>query len=346
MPKLATTTLTEVSVARLKKAPQNQRIEKADALCQGLILRVSDKGSKSWIVRFRLGGSQLKLALGTWPAVSLADARALAREAREKAAAGIDPRTTRRAKQSDEAPAAPASKRKPETFGDLAAQFLRETAFRGQNTAREFEATVRLHLQPLAETPKDELHRAALGDILAELTMPHRPGGPKPGVARKAYEAARRVTSWAVGRGKLEHDPFAKMAPPQKGAAKDRVLEDPELAILWRAWERVGYPFGPMQRLLLLTGTRRSEAAELTWSELDDPDAPSVWVIPAERSKNGLEHRIGLSPQARALFAAIPRGVGPFVFSTTDGMVPVSGFTTAKRQIGRASCRERVSFTV
>lgn len=300
-------------------------------------MRVSEKGVKTWLVRFRLGGKERKMALGAWPAITLADARKLAREARDRAAAGIDPRAERAAQKAAEAAQTEAEQPSVTTFADLARQFLGETAFRGETTAQEFAATVRLHLKPLAETPAEELHRSQLGDITAGLASPNRPGGPKPGAARKAYEAARRVTSWAVGRGKLEADPFAKMAPPAKGAPRARVLEDHELAIIWRAAAALGYPFGPMTRLLILTATRRNEAADMTWAELDDADAPTTWAIPADRSKNRLEHRIGLSPQARVLFESLPRfGAGPFIFSTRAGAVPVSGFTTAKRRLDRA----------
>ncbi|PKQ03471.1 MAG: hypothetical protein CVT71_03135 [Alphaproteobacteria bacterium HGW-Alphaproteobacteria-10] len=157
-----------------------------------------------------------------------------------------------------------------------------------------------------------------------------------PGAARKAYEAARRVTSWAVGRGKLEHDPFARMAPPAKGAPKERALDDRELSIAWRAAGELGYPFGPMCRLLIVTATRRNEAADMTWGELDNADAPALWRIPAERAKNGLEHRIPLSAQARAIIAGLPRWRSPFVFSTTDGERPVSGFNRAVKRLARA----------
>jgi len=59
------------------------------------------------------------------------------------------------------------------------------------------------------------------------------------------------------------------------------------------------------------------------------------WLSASERSKNGTAHRIPLSPEARAVLAEVPRGAGPFVFSSTDGMRPVSGYTTAKRGFDR-----------
>lgn len=335
MPKRTATPLTEPGVAKLAKAQPGQRNEKPDALAPGLILRVNDRGAKSWYVRFRVDGREAKVALGVWPTVTLAEARNLARAARDKAASGVDPRSARAAQASEKRRALIAAKVKLETFGELARQFLAETSFRGAKTAGEFEATLRLHLKPLADVPRVDLHRSQLGDIVAALSSPRRKGGPLPGAARRAYEVARRVTAWAVGRGKLEHDPFDRMPAPPKGAPRERTLSDAELVILWRVWTADGYPFGVLARLLLLTATRRNEVADMMWAELDTADAPTVWTIPASRSKNGLEHRIGLSVPAKRILAEIPRWGGPFVFSTTDGMRPVSGFTTAKKRIDR-----------
>lgn len=328
MPKSVATKLTEVAVSKLPTAPAGGRVEKPDLLAPGLFVRVNDKGRKTWMVHFRVNGAQAKMTLGAWPGVSLADARKLAQEVRQQADAGVDPRKAREAEEAR-------ARRDAETFADLAESFLAEWTPRGANTHREMAATIRLHLGALSSVPTRELHRSALGDVLAGLLNARRKGGPMPGAARKAYEAARRVTSWAVRRGKLEHDPFALMEPPAKGAPRERTLEARELALLWRVWEGQGVPFGPLQSFLLLTATRRNEAAEMTWRELDNADAPTLWTIPAERSKNGEPHRIPLSAQARAVLAGMPRGEGPFVFSTTDGMRPVSGFTTAKRRTDR-----------
>ena len=85
-----------------------------------------------------------------------------------------------------------------------------------------------------------------------------------------------------------------------------------------------------MLKLLLLTGQRRSEVAEMQWSELDLEQ--SLWIIPAERTKNQEEHVVPLSPEVMVVIEALPRFEGPYVFSTTDGRRPVSGFSTFKRR--------------
>lgn len=68
----------------------------------------------------------------------------------------------------------------------------------------------------------------------------------------------------------------------------------------------------------------------MTWSEIDDPERPAIWTIPAGKAKNGREHRVPLSGPARDLLSAVPRFTGPHVFTSGDGARPVSGFSKAK----------------
>jgi integrase len=89
-----------------------------------------------------------------------------------------------------------------------------------------------------------------------------------------------------------------------------------------------------------LTGARRSEAAECTWSEfhLDGPEP--TWIIPAARFKSDRQHRIPLSPQALTLMRGLPRHRGPFVFSTTLGVRPLGDFSGAKHLIDKVMAEE------
>src|SRR5262249_34102493 len=121
-------------------------------------------------------------------------------------------------------------------------------------------------------------------------------------------------------------------------APRQRVLTDSEIALLWRATTgeiRNGiestYPGGPFARFLLLTAVRRSEAACMTWSEVDLDDALSV--IPAHRTKSTAPHEVPLSSPAVDLLAALPRFVGDFVFSANGGHAPIKGFGKFKDTI-------------
>jgi integrase len=117
---------------------------------------------------------------------------------------------------------------------------------------------------------------------------------------------------------------------------RQRVLTDHELRELWRATRRdgpLGYPFGAFIRLLLTTGQRLRETAGARWSEFDLDNA--VWTIPATRMKGDRAHEVPLAPPVVDLLTAIPRGAGPFIFSTTDGQRPIAGFSKMKARLDR-----------
>ena len=130
----------------------------------------------------------------------------------------------------------------------------------------------------------------------------------------------------------MDVSPCAGVRKPTAETARDRVLSDDEVRWLWKACDEIGYPFGHITRLLLLTGTRREEVRALPLRELNLPDR--LWTIAAARTKNGLEHEVPLSEAAVAVIEAAPRiqGRAGLLFTTT-GETPVSGFSRAKRRL-------------
>jgi integrase len=113
---------------------------------------------------------------------------------------------------------------------------------------------------------------------------------------------------------------------------RERVLSDIEIREIWTATGQLVSVFCPFTRLLLLTGQRRTEVSEMSWSEIGGPD-DAVWTIPAARTKNGIAHEVPLSPAALAVLRGIPR-LGPFVF-TTDSETPISGFSKFKSSLDK-----------
>ena len=87
--------------------------------------------------------------------------------------------------------------------------------------------------------------------------------------ANRTLAYLRALFNWAVKRGRLPSSPVLGVDAPSKERTRDRVLSDDELRWLWRACEKIDWPFGPLVKLLLLTGQRRDEVATLRWSELD-----------------------------------------------------------------------------
>ena len=103
----------------------------------------------------------------------------------------------------------------------------------------------------------------------------------------------------------------------------------------------MAYPFGPLFRLLAITGQRKSEVAEATWGEFDLDN--KLWEIPPDRMKADAPHVVPLSDMAMATLELLPRfDKGDYLFSTTFGVKPVSGFSKAKTRLD-TMMRERLS---
>jgi integrase len=114
---------------------------------------------------------------------------------------------------------------------------------------------------------------------------------------------------------------------------RDRVLDDKELAAVWRAAEQLGYPVGHAVRLLILTGARRDEIAKLRWAEIEE----DTIHLKGERTKNGEAHDIPLSAPARGLLVEeVPRISDDYVL-TFNGVSPISNWDGPKRHLDKIS---------
>jgi integrase len=137
--------------------------------------------------------------------------------------------------------------------------------------------------------------------------------------------------TWAMPRlDRLPANPCRDAGRPAKPKSRDRVLSDAELVGLWKVAEAEALPWGPALKLLMLTGTRRSEVFDADRSEFDLKTRE--WVIPAERAKNGLPHIVPLSAQAIAVIKSIPETKGSAKLFPADGNPErsASGFSKAR----------------
>ncbi len=151
-------------------------------------------------------------------------------------------------------------------------------------------------------------------------------------LGRKKYvhSLLRKLFNWAVDRENIPVSPLTGMKAPKPTASRRRVLGQEELICLWLACERVGWPWGPYVRLLILTMQRRQEVAEMDWSEID-LDA-TIWTVPAERAKNYEAHIVPLTGLVIDQLTALgPKERG--LVLTTTGKTPVSGFSKAKQAL-------------
>jgi integrase len=246
-----------------------------DASVPGLSLRVSRSGRKAWSYLFTWSARRRRMTLGTYPATSLAAARSRAEESRTAIEAGRFPVTTA-----------------PDTLRAVVAEWF-EREGRALRTGAYILATLeRLVLPTLGDRPIADIRRSDIvrvmdridGDVMADQTLGY----------------LRRVLNWHAARSDDFHSPIVRgmgRAAPVSERARERTLTDPELRAVWKAAEGQG-EYGALLRFLLLTGARRSEAADLSPAELDRDRG--VWTLPAARNKTKVDLARPLSAEARA----------------------------------------------
>lgn len=301
------------------RAPANGRREIHDTVRAGLSLRITDKGAKSWSVLYRFKGKLARLTLGTYPAVGVAKARTLAAEAMEHVEKKKDPRDAKAASEAADA------RRAADTVEAVAEQFIEKYAAKkrwGGEMKRILQRDVvpKWKGRPLASfTARDT---RALLDEIEERAPTQR---------NRTLEVLRVFAKWAVEREIITAD-FTGVIKKNREEARERALNDDEVRALWIATGQIGWPFGDILRLLLLTAARKSEIAEAHWSEINAAD--KVMELPPGRVKQAKAHTIPLSASALAIIEKLPRvGDVPDLVFSTNARTAVSGFSKAKNEI-------------
>ena len=316
--------LTDIQIKKL--ALPNVRKEVPDGKISGLYLVVQPSGAKSWAVRYRLAGQPKKLTLGPYPAIDLATARKRAQEAIGDIAGGKDPASEKRAARE----LAGAERDAEDSRLDrIAASYVDRYVKRsvGEAWGKEIERLLRVEILPkLGDKHIAAIKKVQILDLLDAIV-----DRGSPITANRAFAVLRQLFNWAADRDLITVSPMPKSAPAPENA-RDRVLSDKEIQLVWRAFDQIGRPFGSIGKLLLLTGARRDEIAEGSWSEIELE--ARTWTIPPMRTKNEEAHEIPLSDAAlNTLRDLTPIAGKPNLVFTTTGRTAVSGFSKAKAAI-------------
>ena len=309
---------------RLTKLTLEQRLPKAGRLEvrdfeSPLVYRLTSSGTRSFSVRTRLNGQQLRF---TYPAVArvenLEDARGWAHRIVDKCKAGLDPREEQwRVQKVSESDAL--------RFWVVLETFIARHAKRNK-TWRDTQAIFALHVLPywgnrlITEISRSDVAR--LLDIVEDRTSVYR--------TNRVLAAVRKLFNWAVARGTIEKSPVVPGMARQGEKSRDRYLTPREIRLVWKSAQKLGYPAGTLIQLLLLTGQRRSEVAGMRWDQLD-LEREKVWTLPPEQTKAGREHCVPLSDPAIHLIQSAPQ-LGEYVLST-GGATPISGFSKWKKRL-------------
>ena len=281
---MAAKLLTDLTIAKVRPDPQ-KRIEIPDRQQPGLYLVVQPSGKRSFAVRTRLAGKPIKVTIGQVGVIDLADARRRAGEALQAALRGEDPRIE-------------GATPRITTVADAVDEFIMRYAKPRLRSWRDVDRRLRHDLvklygpRPLGSLTRVDLVRML--DAMADRGL--RQG------ANRGFAHARKMLSWCTERGMIEASPAAGIKPPAKEISRDRVLEDWEIAAIWTACGSLGFPFGPLIRLMLLCAQRRGEVAGIRWCDIDG----RIWTLPREQTKADREHTVPLSDLAIEMLACCP----------------------------------------
>jgi integrase len=319
--------LTDRRIAALEPDPTGkQRRELRDALVPSLIVRCGASGNKVYALHTRFPGAKnpTRRVIGDVSgAMTLDDARTTAKEWLAMVRKGIDPQLEVERREQEAQRALEQERLQQEgLFARVADDYLaRKVA--GQRQARPVERIVRKVLvHAWGSKLVNEVTRRDVVKLIEEIN-----DRPAPIYAHQVFGVARALFNWAAHRGTydLAASPCDRvkigelMSRPKE--PRQRTLSDDELRAFWKATGRMDYPWGPLFRLLLLTGTRKTEAAGAQWKEFDLDKAR--WTVPLARFKSKTPHLVCLSGDALALVAGLPKFTrGDHLFSFDFGGTP------------------------
>lgn len=318
--------LTEMKIKAIKPGAKMARYYDSG----GLYLQVSPVGGKYWRFKYRVEKKEKLVALGTWPQVSLKEAREKRDQCRQEIAAGNDPMQLKKARAEAACPG--------RTFQEVAEAWRNnmENVW-SESHAKTIRERLALNVYPVLG--KKDIAGIRPTEILSMLRKIE---------ARGAYETAQRVLGicgqifrYGVAVGLLESDPSRDLRGalvPHQGKQLAAITDPAEVGALLLCMDQ--YKGGVVVRAALqfsaLTFCRPGEIRHAEWGEVDFE--AREWRIPAEKMKMRKEHRVPLSRQAMLVLEDIRQftGDGRYVFPGVSRSRPLSenGVTSALRRMG------------
>jgi integrase len=243
---------------------------------------------RSWVCQYRRAGQTRRLTLDG--VLSAEQARTMAKKLLAQVALGDDPQADKLDRRGKDRHTLKA------TVADYLA--LKQREVRPRTYTEQARYLTGTYFRPLHSLALDQITRK---DVAARLNRISLESGSTVAACSRAQLSA--LFSWALAHGLCEANPVVGTLAPKGGQARERVLDDSELARIWLACS--GDDHGRCIRLLILTGCRRQEIGGMCWSEIDFERG--TWTLPAGRSKNGRAHTLPLLPAPLDIIKAVPR---------------------------------------
>ena len=310
MPVRSSVRFTDAYIKSLK--PTASRYELYDANLAGFGIRVSPSGAKSWMAFSRNMERKTRVTLGRYPQMPLGQARQRAMNTLMKMADGEFQRST-----------------KIQLFEHALDDWYKKDQAQNKSFLQVKNA-MELHVRPsLKDFKLANIEKRDIIKIIDRIAMK------APTQANRVLAFTKRFFNWCVSRDLLAISPANGITKAKTEASRDRVLSKDELTAIYSATFEMPYPFGPLLRILTLTGKRLNEVAGCQWTEINLEEAK--WELPRDRSKNKTSHVVHLSNPVSKEFATLMNPTNQELVFTTTGKTPVSGFSKAKKQLDKIS---------
>lgn len=295
---MAAQILTDSMIRGLEIPLPGERMEFSDVKSPGLVVRITPNGIRSFSYRYRdpKSGKVTRLTLGSYPEVSLADARQRSADARKAVRNGESP-------QAQKITAREAAK-SALTFDQAAQAYIDQYAKPNKSSWRNDESYLKRPRAKWRSKPVSAVTDDDVAQLLAEIEKE------APVTANRTRSVLHKSFRWfkEPGRKWVAANPCADLPRRAKETPRDRVLTDAEIKGLWRGLFAPDAPREVNVRLatalVLVTGQRPGEVAGMQRSELSDLDSEAQWHLPGERTKNRLPHIVPLSDLAVAIIRA------------------------------------------
>ena len=163
-------------------------------------------------------------------------------------------------------------------------------------------------------------------------------------MANRTLAALSKFFNWAMEDDQelVTASPVAGMKKIIKEKSRDRALDVSEIKAVWDAFDAMGWPFGQAFKLMLITGQRRNEVAQMKWKDLNLKNG--VWSLPREATKADRAHEVPLSHLALEVLTDVHKTSKKYVFSTTT-KTPISGFSPSKIKADKTIATQKLEAT-
>ncbi len=330
-----TKSLTDKQISNAK--PQDKEYTLFDG--NGLRLRVKPNGTKTWLFNYTRphNGKRANMTFGSYPSLSLTNARKKALSAIETLQDGIDPQVKLKNQQTIE------QQRLLSTLAEVTNSWLTvKSSTISEKTKVNLQRALNLHLLPkLGNTPITEL----TAPLVINTLQPLQAKGHLE-TLKRICQRVNEIMSFAQNKGLIEYNPLAKISSAflKPTVTNMKSISADELPELMKTLGRASimYTTRCMIEWQLHTMTRPIETAQARWDEIDWDE--NLWVIPADRMKKRRDHLVPLTPQTLNLLNEMKKinGGSEYIFASYKDPMRPSNSQTANIALKRMGFKDRL----